>query len=252
MATTYKKGELQDHEGKQLLPRTKAALVETEDGSNVEEKLGAFLPFSGGTMTGPAVGAPGAIATPQFRNIQYGTEQLVEGVSELPEGTLYITPEDDGGSALPSGNFKLVQTNENFDVYASDDGFAILVGKKLKMPTRLNGVSNDNGYYTWGHSFNYTDLSNPEYTIKEEYRVKNGTDPYAFTSKSLFTYFHSSGFVSRGFVQIVTADIATNHQGYFLCSYRVCNPTEFEILPIEDLFKIINAGKPNYLMYRYK
>lgn len=66
---------------------------------------GDFLPLSGGTMTGPAVGAPGAIATPQFRNVQYGAEQLVEGVSELPEGTLYITPEDDGGSALPSGNF---------------------------------------------------------------------------------------------------------------------------------------------------
>lgn len=213
---------------------------------------GDFLPLEGGTMTGPAVGAPGAIATPQFRNIQYGAEQLVEGVSELPEGTLYITPEDDGGSALPSGNFKLVQTNENFDVYASDDGFAILVGKKLKMPTRLNGVSNNNGYYTWGQSFDYTDLSNPEYTIKEEYRVKNGTDPYVFTGKSLHTYFHSSGSVSRGFVQIVTADIATNQQGYFLCTYRVCNPTEFEILPIEDLIKKLNAGMPNYLMYRYK
>lgn len=213
---------------------------------------GDFLPLDGGTMTGPAVGAPGAIAVPQFRNVQYGTEQLVEGVSELPEGTLYITPEADGGSALPSGNFKLVQTNENFDVYASDDGFAILVGKTLKMPTRLNGVSNDNGYYTWGQSFNYTDLSSPEYTIKEEYRVKNGTDPYVFTGKSLHTNFHSSGFVSRDFVQIITADIATNQQGYFICTYRVCNPTKFEILPIEDLFKNLNVGRPNYLMYRYK
>ena len=60
---------------------------------------GDFLPLSGGTMTGPAVGAPGAIATPQFRNVQYGTETLTSGVSPLPQGTLYITPEADAGES---------------------------------------------------------------------------------------------------------------------------------------------------------
>ena len=103
---------------------------------------GDFLPLDGGTMTGPAVGAPGAIAVPQFRNVQYGTEQLVEGVSELPEGTLYITPEVDGiGSSLPSGGipgqvltktadgaewknpteggFVKVHSNSEFDIYKS-------------------------------------------------------------------------------------------------------------------------------------
>ncbi len=115
MATTYKKGELQDHEGKQLLPRTKAALVETEDGSNVEEKLGTFLPFSGGTMTGPAVGAPGAIATPQFRNVQYGTEPLTPGESPLPQGTLYITPEDGGAEPWSKVEF----SNDYYELWES-------------------------------------------------------------------------------------------------------------------------------------
>ena len=54
---------------------------------------GSFLPLSGGTMTGPAVGAPGGSTIPQFRNVYYGTEALTPGSSPLPEGTLYITPE---------------------------------------------------------------------------------------------------------------------------------------------------------------
>ena len=62
---------------------------------------GDFLPLSGGTMTGPAVGAPGAIATPQFRNVQYGTEPLIPGESPLPQGTLYITPEANAGGFVP-------------------------------------------------------------------------------------------------------------------------------------------------------
>ena len=62
---------------------------------------GDFLPLDGGTMTGPAVGAPGAIAVPQFRNVQYGTEALTPGVSLLPQGTLYITPEANAGGFVP-------------------------------------------------------------------------------------------------------------------------------------------------------
>lgn len=54
---------------------------------------GSFLLLSGGTMTGPAVGAPGGSTIPQFRNVYYGTEALTPGSSPLPEGTLYITPE---------------------------------------------------------------------------------------------------------------------------------------------------------------
>ena len=208
---------------------------------------GDFLPLDGGTMTGPAVGAPGAIATPQFRNVQYGTEPLTPGESPLPQGTLYITPEANGGS----GSFKLVQTNENFDVYASEDGFAILVGKKLKTPKSLNAVSSRTGYYEWGQTFDYTDLSDPEYTIKEEYRLKNGTDLYPHTSKTLFVNFNIGGFTIAP-VQIATADIATNQQGYFLCTYRLCNPAEFELKSIEEIFKIIDDNSPRYLMYRYK
>lgn len=62
---------------------------------------GSFLPLSGGTMTGPAVDAPGAIAVPQFRNVQYGTEAMTPGVSPLPQGTLYITPEANAGGFVP-------------------------------------------------------------------------------------------------------------------------------------------------------
>ena len=58
-----------------------------------------FLPLEGGTLTGPAVGAAGEIAMPQFRNVQYGTEALIPGVSPLPQGMLYITPEA-GGAEL--------------------------------------------------------------------------------------------------------------------------------------------------------
>ncbi len=145
MATTYKKGELQDHEGKQLLPRTKAALVETEDGSNVEEKLGAFLPFSGGTMTGPAVGAPGAIATPQFRNVQYGTEPLTPGESPLPQGTLYITPE----ASPVAGGFSKVWSGSQIDIYCSGNVVAIVTNKPLSL-TELYVSSNPSvpfGFY---------------------------------------------------------------------------------------------------------
>lgn len=134
MATTYKKGELQDHEGKQLLPRTKAALVETEDGSNVEEKLGAFLPFSGGTMTGPAVGAPGAIATPQFRNIQYGTEPLTPGESPLPQGMLYIMPEARG----EAGDWKQVVDNNHYTLKVNESaGLALLIIKPFTVSSKI-------------------------------------------------------------------------------------------------------------------
>ena len=133
MATTYKKGELQDHEGKQLLPRTKAALVETEDGSNVEEKLGTFLPFSGGTMTGPAVGAPGAIATPQFRNVQYGTEPLTPGESPLPQGTLYITPEARG----EAGDWKQVVDNNAYTLHVNPQIKMALVTLKSFDPVTI-------------------------------------------------------------------------------------------------------------------
>lgn len=151
---------------------------------------GDFLPLSGGTMTGPAVGAPGAIATPQFRNVQYGTEQLVEGVSELPEGTLYITPEVDGiGSSLPSGGipgqvltktvdgaewatapgqtWAKVQDLEFFTIYKSSTMVAIYFKRLTNnffdniSPTITTkfGIS----YISWYRAFRATDGLNPEY-----------------------------------------------------------------------------------------
>ena len=76
---------------------------------------GDFLPLSGGTMTGPAVGAPGAIAVPQFRNVQYGTEALTPGESPLPQGTLYITPEDGGAEPWSKVEF----SNDYYELWES-------------------------------------------------------------------------------------------------------------------------------------
>lgn len=76
---------------------------------------GDFLPLAGGTMTGPAVGAPGAIAVPQFRNVQYGTEALTPGESPLPQGTLYITPEDGGAEPWSKVEF----SNDYYELWES-------------------------------------------------------------------------------------------------------------------------------------
>lgn len=76
---------------------------------------GDFLPLEGGTMTGPAVGAPGAIATPQFRNVYYGTEALTPGESPLPQGTLYITPEDGGAEPWSKVEF----SNDYYELWES-------------------------------------------------------------------------------------------------------------------------------------
>ena len=48
------KGILQDHTGKELLPKTQASQVETEDGSTVETKLAAVRAVVDEGMTKPA------------------------------------------------------------------------------------------------------------------------------------------------------------------------------------------------------
>ena len=67
------------------------------DGTTVTS---AMIPFAQG-----AKNTSGALGEAQFRNVYFGEAELVEGESELPEGTLYITPDVDssGGSSLPSG-----------------------------------------------------------------------------------------------------------------------------------------------------
>lgn len=60
----------------------------------------------------------GALAEAQFRNIYFGTEELEDGVSELPQGTLYITNDIDGssGGLLPIGGITgqiLSKTNDS-------------------------------------------------------------------------------------------------------------------------------------------
>lgn len=51
---------------------------------------GKFLPLAGGTMTGAAVMAAGAMETAQARNIYFSTTDLEAGVSPLPMGSICI------------------------------------------------------------------------------------------------------------------------------------------------------------------
>ena len=151
---------------------------------------------------------------------------------------------------VPSG-YKLVQTNEYYDLYANDDGFATLVGKKVRTPTILPSVDNRNGHFTWGYSFQYTDLNDPEKHIPDEYAVKNGNLIAPFIDKSLFTNYDST-FITNETIQAISVDIATNSQGYFICSYRIINPTTFTLKPIDEIMKLINDGRTCTITYRYK
>ena len=151
---------------------------------------------------------------------------------------------------VPRG-YKLVQTNEYYDLYANDDGFATLVGKKVRTPVTLPPVDNRNGHFSWGYSFQYTDLQDPEKHIPDEYTIKNGNFAVPVTFKSVFTNFDTSSITTET-VQTLTVDIATNSQGYFLCSYRISNPTTFTLKSIDEIMKSINNGKTYTLTYRYK
>lgn len=64
---------------------------------------GDFLPITGGTMQGEVKGFDGNLSGSLFRNIQFGTEDLVEGESELPIGSIYITPDESGDT--PAGDY---------------------------------------------------------------------------------------------------------------------------------------------------
>ena len=51
---------------------------------------GKFLPLAGGTMTGAAVMAAGAMETAQARNIYFTSTDLEAGVTSLPKGSIAI------------------------------------------------------------------------------------------------------------------------------------------------------------------
>ena len=54
------------------------------------EADGKFLPLAGGTMTGAAVMAAGAMETAQARNIYFTETDLEAGVTTLPQGSIAI------------------------------------------------------------------------------------------------------------------------------------------------------------------
>ena len=88
---------------------------------------GDFLPLDGGMMTGPAIGAPGEDSQAQFRNISYGTTDLTPGVSDLPEGEmyLYLDPDDTGdpdGLLPPGGTNGQVLLKNGADNYSAKWG----------------------------------------------------------------------------------------------------------------------------------
>ena len=63
-------------------------------GAVTEEKLAvAYVPKAGATMTGALVAASGDVTVAQVRNIYAGTVDLTAGVSELPEGCIYLVYE---------------------------------------------------------------------------------------------------------------------------------------------------------------
>lgn len=134
------KGDLQKHE--QYAEETYAKKDEVPQGvikADGTTVTSAMIPFAQG-----AKNTSGALGEAQFRNVYFGDAELVEGESELPEGTLYITPEVDGSgeSSLPSGGtpgqiltktedgaewanvlagMKEVYSDENFSVMSDDN-----------------------------------------------------------------------------------------------------------------------------------
>lgn len=149
------------------------------------------------------------------------------------------------------GGYKLVQTNEYYDLYVNDDGFATLVGKKLMTPTRLPDVGEYQGYFAWSLSFSYTDLKDPEKHIPNEYTIKNVNLNTPITFKNAITEVASSS-ITNEIVQVLSIDVSTNFQGYFLCSYRIVNPTKFTLKSIDEIMKMLNNGATYTLTYRYK
>lgn len=168
------------------------------------------------------------------------------------DGTDYnVTWVDQTGGGGADGSFKLVQTNDHFDVYASESGFAIIVGKKLIEPATISEVGGtpESGY-VWAQSFSYTNLRDPNLTINAKYRVHSPystTPTYYIANNTIF----DTNFLTKTNVQILTNECGTNFQGYFLHTYRIYNPKNFEMQTPAELFaNIVNV--PTYMMYRYK
>ncbi len=202
----------------------------------------------------PAGGTTGQVLA-KSTDADYQTE-WVNQTGGLPEGGTVgqvVTKTDSGTewADVPGDSFKLVQSNDHFDVYASESGFAILVGKKLIEPTTIASVGGtpEDGY-VWGQSFSYTDLSNPNLTINEKYRIHSpySMRPAYYTSNS--TTF-STKFLTQTNVQILTNECGTNFQGYFLHTYRIFNPKAFEMKTLTEILENI-VDTPTYMMYRYK
>ena len=206
---------------------------------------------SGGDV--PAGGTTGQVLA-KATDADYQTE-WVNQPEGLPAGGTegqVVTKTADGveWANAPSG-YKLVQTTENYDLYANEDGFATVVGKKLIIPPGLGNILDHNGYFTWGLSFTYTDLSDPAKHIPDEYTIKNGDLPNPITWKALFINFNSTLFTTEP-IQMLSAEISTNHQGYFICTYRIINPTNFTLKSIDEIMRVLNDGRSYTLTYRYK
>lgn len=179
------KTELEQH--KQYAEETYAKKDEVPQGvikADGTTVTSAMIPFAQG-----AKNASGALDEAQFRNVYFGDTELVEGESELPEGTLYITPEVDGsgGSSLPSGgtpgqiltktedgaewadvpngNWELVQDLPYFQFFKNGNTIAVYFKRMdsgfFTTPptiTTVNGIS----YKRWLRTFNLDTGLNPD------------------------------------------------------------------------------------------
>nr|DAD68830.1 MAG TPA: hypothetical protein [Myoviridae sp. ctHP32] len=183
---------------------------------------GSFLPLSGGTMTGPAVGAAGALGTAQFRNVQYGTEPLTPGESPLPQGTLYITPEVNGGA----GNWQQVVDNDSYTLKINESaGLALLMLKPIsEPPTGTWSVPSTPQYGSFsivGKTYQIVPPESPN-VIPAAYRPVN---PY---SENKINNNYSSSININGNLLTWAAELnITRNQGYVAITVRgIYNGTE--------------------------
>ena len=140
---------------------------------------GSFLPLSGGTMTGPAVGASGDDGEAQFRNISYGTTDLTPGVSDLPSGEmyLYLDPEETGdpdGLLPPGGTNGQILMKSGSQNYLAEWSSAIPAAEVLQIANQFTLYGVRKNKYDFGFYVLQLKLSNLE--IAKEVKLDDKID----------------------------------------------------------------------------
>lgn len=202
----------------------------------------------------PAGGTTGQVLA-KSTDADYQTE-WVNQTGGLPEGGTVgqvVTKTEDGVEwKNPAGSaFSLVQTNENFDIYASDNGFAIAVGKKIHVPSKLNAINVQSGFNFWGQSFYFGATAENLTPVDEQYRPKpdvNNHNRYADNCR--YIYFYSQGLTTLP-VLFEATDVSLSNSGAFVISARIAHNGNFTLKSIDQIVEQLSIGNIT-LMYRYK